>query len=419
MGAYSTLYRFESRVQRVALMSVSNAVGSGALEGVANQLRELAGRGHDLNVAQVHFAGFDEMASRLGDRWPLERSRVLDIAHEFIGERMGVEDLMLRAVDGFILVYAETDPARAEAHSEKVMAELNARLLEMVEAEPPCQAEVEHQQLSLAELMQSVVSMTSALAPEELGDAAQLSRMEWRYQPVWDVRRQAIATYSMAAYDRAAGTRISGYRFDAPAADFDLAEIDAMGLEESEVALRRMMRGGEKFLLAASLHFSTMTRPASRNRMFRLLNEFDPELARYRVLRLAGVPKGFPRMYLEEIFSGLKGRGSKIAVSMAWDDPDPRNILSQSPWAIGVELTADVLNGEDAPSERTVLANIKKVADVARGAGVQFYFKGPVYKRFVAGLVEARADSIASELVWPPLAAPQGPQKWPAEMLAA
>ncbi len=387
---------------------------------LAGRLRAIASQGGELDIAQFQFVGFDEIARAYGARWTDQQERVKETAHAYIKRRLGERDLLVRGADGFLIVYADQGREQSRSHAEEVKDGLNAFYLGEGATRPPVEMSVRHARLPVQELIQSIAGMEVSAADRKASTGDMMAGVEWKFQPVWHARREAIFNYYVSPILRETGARVPGYQFDMDLErEFDFRSIDEMSLAQSEVALRKMVREGKRSLLGVCVHSSSLLKQADRNRTLRVMDTFNRDLMRYRIIQIGATPSGFPRMYLEDIFRELKQRVPNIAISVGWNEADIRSLLQLEPAAIGFTVSPWALGEHASVSPQELLVKVKQAAGIARAAKVPFYFDGEAERELVAKLRDAGVDLVSSPRIWPLQDEPQGTQLWPSERLAA
>lgn len=387
---------------------------------LAEQLREMAADGRRLDVAQFQFVGFDEIARAYGERWRQQKERVKDVAHAFIKRRLSEGDLLVRAADGFVIVYAEIEGLAARSHAEEVKTDLNVFYLGEGATRPPAQVAVRHAKLPVHELIQAIGEMEFTRASEAMSVDEQLAGIELKYQPMWDAQREAVSKYFVAPTVRETGERVAGYRYDLDCErNFHFPAIDKFVLNQSEIALRKMVREGKQSLLGVSLHYTSLKKVATRVPLCNVIDRFNRDLMRYRVFQIAAAPAGCPRIYLKEIHNALKQRAPKVAISIPLNEPDLRTILEIGPEAVGFTLSPWALGENATVSQQEVLTRTKHAVEAAHAAKVRFFFDGHADATLAKRLREIGVDVICSTSIWPLADAPQSIQAWSSDRLAA
>lgn len=405
-------------------MSQSGTIDISSETMLAEKLRALAHDGRELDIAQFQFVGFEKIAQAYGERWSVQKERVKEIAHTFIKRRLGADDMLVRAADGFVIVYGGDDGEAAREHAEGVKVELNGFYLGEGATQPPAQVSVSHARLPVHELLKTIGQVELVTASKKLPPDEQLANLSVKFQPAWDARKEAVMKYYAVPILRGTGERVPGYQHEIDIdidsdRNYDHAAIDEMVLKESEIALGDMVRDGRQSLVAVSLHYSSLRKAETRIRLCNMIGKLNRDLLRYRVVHIAGAPPGCPKIYLQEIYTALKQCAPRVAFNVPWNEPDLRNILSFAPFSIGYSLSPWAMGENAAVSQHELCARMKSAAETAHAAKARLFFDGHVDATMVSRMRGVGVDVISSSVVWPVSDMPEGALRWPAGLLAA
>ncbi|MDP3736387.1 MAG: hypothetical protein Q8R02_03300 [Hyphomonadaceae bacterium] len=142
------------------------------------------------------------------------------------------------------------------------------------------------------------------------------------------------------------------------------AAVDEACLCVSEQAIQELLSQEKQALIGVSIHARTLTNVPACARILALLDRLDRALCRYRVVKIAGVAPGFPRLYLNEIVQLLKARVGNVVIGATWDEPDIAGLLQAGPVALGVTLPATVVGPAPTVSFQTLMLKLHQ--DVQR-----------------------------------------------------
>ena len=156
------------------------------------------------------------------------------------------------------------------------------------------------------------------------------------------------------------------------------AAIDEAGIWVSEQAVQELAEQEKQALVGVSIHVCTMTNLATRARILSALDRLDRRHFRCRVLKIAGVAPGFPRLYLDEIVSLLKSRVPNVMIGAAWDEPDLPGLIRSGPVAVGVSIPASVMGPSALVPAQALLAKIGTEARAADSGKMRFFVEGPI-----------------------------------------
>jgi hypothetical protein len=270
----------------------------------------------------------------------------------------------------------------------------------------------------LVESLGDVDFATPAPAAEAQAEESAVPTIDWRFEPLWDVRREALTSYVVVPVASDTGERIPGYRFEDPSGRTpNMTALDEASLKVSEQAIQRLFSSGKKALIGVSVHVSSLANNASRTRLFTAMEQFDRNLLRYKTVKIAGIAPGFPRMYLGEIMAQLKPRMPNIVLGVAWDEPDVATLLQAGPLGFGFALPPSVTGPAPAVAQATLLAKIRSAAEAAHAMKKPFFVEGAISPELAIRLSAMGVDNISSPLIWKPLATPDTVVKWSADRL--
>lgn len=289
----------------------------------------------------------------------------------------------------------------------------------MKEAPPP-RVGVQSSSVDVEGLVAAIGQVPFVAAPPSSLDQQSLASMgvEWRYQPVWDVRREALGSYYVVPYLRETQSRLPGYQFEsAEAPPKSFVSIDEGALWVAEQGLRELFENEGRALVGVAVHSSSLTSQAARAKMIKAMGHFEKKLLRYKTLKIANIMPGFPRIYLNEIVGAIRPHIPNIVLSAAWDEPDIAGLLQSDPVAIGFALPQSVLSKTSLVAPAQLLSRIRSAVEIAHNAKKLFFVEGNVTREMAVRLSAIGVDNISSPLLWPARAAPESVVKWPADRL--
>jgi hypothetical protein len=390
---------------------------------LAAKLRAVSQGRDAVDIAQFEFIGLEEIAAAYGERWPANKARIQGVAEDFLQRRMDRGDVLIKAAGGFVMVFGSRIGAEAHAAAGSLTHGLNEFFLGEIAETPTPRFGVTTQTVDVKELAESLGNAafaTPAPAPAEQVEDAGLSDLDWRFQPVWDVKRETLSSWYVTPYLRTTASRVPGYLFESTApraAQF--AAIDEASLAVSEQALRHLSQQNKQALVGVSLHASSLTNLSTRQRLLSTIDRLDRQFFRYRLLKISGVAPGFPRLYLNEIVNALRIRIPNVVIGAAWDEPDMAGLLSAGAVAVGVALPATITNSQAIVPTPVFLRKLAADLQAAHTARVRFFVEGQIERELTGRIAFAGADNICSPRIWPACDAPDRMLKWPASRLAA
>lgn len=91
------------------------------------KLKEAAGA--RLETTQLQLINLDVLEARYGSKWPRVKERIFDTCEHFISKRVGPDDLVLRAANGFVVLPGPSRAEEAETFTRRLETELKAFFL--------------------------------------------------------------------------------------------------------------------------------------------------------------------------------------------------------------------------------------------------------------------------------------------------
>jgi hypothetical protein len=389
------------------------------IQNLAARLRVMAQGRDTLDVARLQFVDLEEIRTAYGDRWPAQKVRIHAVAESYLQRRIGPDDVLIAAGGGFLIIYGSPESAATDAATGAIAHGLNEFFLGEIGETPAPQFGATKVAMPVKELAESLGELDFIEGPVSI-HAPNLPSVEWRYQPVWDVRHETLASWYVTPYSKTDSMRLPGYQFEsAVVTPGQYATIDEAGLQVSEQSLKELIPQGRQVMIGASIHVSTMVNLATRAKLLSTIDKLDHGFFRYRVLKLANVTPGFPRLYLNEIVSLLRARLANVVIGGAWDEGDIAGLLESGPVAVGVTLPRSVVGPSPAVPMDKLIRKISQDAQVVHNTRKRFFIDGQIERQLAVKLAAAGVDNIASPRIWPAGGLPTGMLKWPAHQLTA
>ncbi|MDP3739487.1 MAG: hypothetical protein Q8R02_19015 [Hyphomonadaceae bacterium] len=380
---------------------------------LVRRIKRLADANQAINAAQIQFIALEEIATAYGDRWRAERGRIMPAAAAFISKRTKHDDVLIPCDNGFIIVFADPDPANAAVAAHAIGRSLRSVFFgadatfqqerETTFHPTPSADPVDTNDLDAKGHSQTVCRESP---PDLAADAAGLS---FRFQPVWDVKRQAVTTYYIEPVNLLTGQRVGGYQFEKPGGVTPrFLEIDDRLLRISETVMRSLFQTGRKAIVGVSIHISSLTKQAHRQRILETISQFDAQLLQYRAIKVSAVEPGFPRRYLRDTVSFLSAQIPHIVVGMSAAEENFSTALDCGAWGLGYTIPPDSALAHEAG----FFSKLTRDAAAARASGKRFFVEGHLTPTQALQCAECGVDFLASPIVWPPLQSIRGVLRW-------
>jgi hypothetical protein len=409
---------FQSKSAEPDVPHVSGLIGT-ATGAVGARLHAILRNRVSIDAARLQFIGMEDIAQAYGDRWPANKERIYAIASEFLDRRIHAADVFFMATDGFLVIFGSCEGVAAQAEAQRLGHALGEFFLGE-EAQPVPRIMTSLVNIPSARLRDVVESDGSHISdvPQEAEEQARRLKVDWRFQPVWDCKREAVTTWYTVPYEQETGVRVGGYHFDTPRfRPSDFAAVDESSLWISEQALHGMLDRGEQCIVGVSVHAATLANLATRSKWLNALDRLDRAYFRYRAIKIAGLPPGFPRIYLNEIMGIVRARITQVAIGAVHDEPDLAGLACSGPVAIGIAVPPRCVDPRTRRLTPDLVSSVSEGIALAHGAHMRFFVEGLLPE---PAIIQARglgADTITSPLIWPAVPTPAAMHKWPSSLL--
>ncbi len=382
-------------------------------------------------MATLQITGLDAILHSAGTLWPQRWSRLRRIAESFIRDRLDPNDILVRGAEAFIIAFGtRTGPAVRMAAND-LARELNERLaMEEGADRAGGGLDQEHRRLRPCDEHRAGHARTHRAAAG-LGDHPCSAR-----SPGGSIRcgtsgaRWCRATSPPHHAETACGC--AGYQYeDLNDERPDFEDLDVESIRVSERALQLLRDQRKRALVGVSLHISTLDDENGMARILTALDSCDPTLSTYRLLKIAGIESGFPRMHLRSIVGSLRARAPKVVLTAAWHEPDVAGLIQCGATAFGFALSRPCRRRAVGQRQRHAAGAVRR----GRGRGACGGRAALCRRRHRPYLARefrtAGADHICSPVIWargrprtPPCAGPRacchtdfspegrGPQPW-------
>ena len=385
---------------------------------ITGRLKHISHGREEADVATLQFVGLDAIRKSGGPMWPQRWARIRRSAEAFLRERLAPDDILVRGNDAFIIAFGEPAGPPARQTAARLAHELNRHLEK--EGPPVPQVEMSVQTLGVSELAMSIAQGTPGrlASQREITTIEAVGEIDWRFHPVWDVKREVVSSYFASPHLTKTGARVRGYQFeDVDASRPDLVDLDVESIRVSERALQALREQRKRALIGISLHVSSLNYERGLSRILTGLDNCDPMLSVYRLIKIAGIEAGFPRMHLRSIVGSLRARVPKVAIAAAWHEPDVSGLMQCGPTAFGFAYPDHVAGALSATANGTLLSRFSAGVEAAHTEGIPLYVEGAIGPYLAKEFRAAGADYICSPVIWPPQPAPDTVVRWPSSLL--
>ncbi len=238
----------------------------------------------------------------------------------------------------------------------------------------------------------------AAVAAENEGAASgekELATLRLVYRPMWDVRRNALATYiCVPAADAVGGTAMAGEAaipgFDNPKMAF---ELDKLVLQRVIQDLWVLQSTGRKLLLIAPVHFETLASGHRRQEYIRWCKAIPEESRKLVIFELVAAPDSIPAGRLSGLAAQLRSysRAVILRTSVTSSQVYP-------PWETGIFAIGADLSGSDR-REGELMKDMNRFVAAAAKSSLKCYVHGSGSVSLTTAAVGAGFDYIDGDVI--------------------
>lgn len=151
------------------------------------------------------------------------------------------------------------------------------------------------------------------LPPEPIRVGERTLHLDFEFRPIWDVRHDAISSFSLNAIPQTDQSRALGEaRADrSQLIPEELTAIDLAAASHGLETLTYLFQRQSRFILHLPVSYETLASSRARPRYLDAIKSFAPELRRYIAFELHDLPSGVPQSRLSTLVTMLSpfGRG--------------------------------------------------------------------------------------------------------------
>lgn len=299
-----------------------------------------------LETTQLQLINLDVLEAQYKDKWPRVKERIFDTCEQFISKRIGSDDLILRAANGFIVLPGPSRAEEAEAFTRRIETELKAFFLgtdhlsglglraETVDIalsdlfggihSDPLEAAVCAYEAADEEEALDLDDGLKPIPPPRPREPVRLPAFELRFEPVWASATgfAALNIVHPVGRLRGDGPLVRGHVLSpsegggAMRMEFDRDVLMAAGRAWQEASGE-----GTPSALAVPVHFDTLMTVKYRLPYMAAINALDEKVRSALILHILGTGMDAPMGSLTEVCRLARTLTRRIMVRI-----DPRTI---------------------------------------------------------------------------------------------
>ncbi|MGZ3273796.1 MAG: hypothetical protein ACXWKY_09825 [Caulobacteraceae bacterium] len=374
------------------------------IQQLAVRLREAVHETRHIETAQIQIIGLEMVKMRAGALWPELSARVRETSASFIDQRIGENDFVIPAGDGFVVVYAEPDGAGDKCRA--LQGELNTFYLGD-EATKDLSASVTHKTLDAHALIETLSAPTVL---HDLEAVASLAETTLAILPVWNGPKQAITGYWITPDLGKRG--LIRYGYDPAWAetgwhreDKDFLELDLRILARARSEAAACLQGGRRCIIGYSVHSTTMMNRTRRRSFLQALAETPSEIRPLLLGRVAEVQSGTPMAAIAEWAHQLRAVSPRMAIQIHHGQRDVTGMQELGIFSVACVLPSTPPSAAEADALQRLIViwsrDLKK-------QNLKMRLDNLEDPRLLGLALDAHVDFCSSGRLWPAVAAPEG-----------
>jgi hypothetical protein len=284
---------------------------------LAERFKEAIRESRPIDTAQIQVVGLEAVKQNAGDTWPELSSRVRESSLNFLSQRLGPNDVVIPAGDGFLVIYAEPDEGGARRDS--LQQALNAFYTGQP-ATRPLSANVKRESLG-AELLMERFSRPQPAPFWEVAAPPSFADLPLAVLPMWSAAQEAITGYWIAPEQ--AGRAIGRFSYDPGWADTgwhrddkDFLELDLRIADRAVSEIQSCLKRNQRCLVGFSVHSTTLLNRNRRRAYMQALSATPGEVRPFLLGRIAELQDGTPMGAVAEWAHQLRQIGHRLDIEI-------------------------------------------------------------------------------------------------------
>jgi len=386
--------------------------------------------------AVVHYISLSKLRDKLGARWEKTAERIDGIARQEIERRLSPVDVF-KCMDGlnYLVLFARMTLPQAQLKCALIAediarrligADMDATALEVKTAimqpdgsvllvDVPSVEDLADTILEAQAEAGSVIEAEIEMADSGIDVAASFIGVRFVYRPMWDVQRNALATYiCVPAVDDEDGATVTGEAAIADVGHADVAfELDRRVLNQVIEDLKVLESVGRKLLLIAPVHFETIATRRRREVYLRLCKAISAASVKLVIFELIGVPEQIPPGRLFELAAHFRS----VSRAVILRTPVTRSQI-YFPYETGIFAVGADLSGTEK-GEAELMRDMERLAAATAKAGLRSYIHGLGSVSLTTAAVGAGFDYIDGDTITNVVDAPRTAYRFEARNIYA
>lgn len=397
------------------------------IDSVTERLNRMLWEKRAILSGNIHLVGLGKIRDRVGEEWERIAERAQDIAQKSIQRACSADDVFTRYDElSYLIIFSSLNAEQAQLRCVEIAEDIGRRLLgenfisEAAEIKTgvfETDGSLVFNAITKQDLVTRLVGQThksdgvsellqeSGEAPDfamlKLDKTRALASLKIMYQPMWNLRHQAITSYFAIASAR----NVFGNQLWDEAIRHEFSSIISPA-ELDTFVTRTVMRDiaqhvaqGNRVLVGWPVHFETLATRVSRDAYMELCRELPEAVRQLLVFELCGLPAGIPNSRIIDVTGVLCPFCRNIMVRISADHKRFDVLHTGNIDAVGFSLSGFHV------SDAQRIAMMNQFVEGASRAGLRTYIHGLADRTQALAAVAAGFEWISGPAVEQPLEA--------------
>lgn len=328
------------------------------------QLKRHLASAEQIDVSRYQFVNMDRVRDAAGDRWHEWRERIFIASRSIIDRRVAEDDLIIQCASGYLVIFKALSGPQAQKLTDKISHEMEQFFLGESFINQ-LKVEAKSEQLSVEEF-------AATMASAEIDEPRQAKTVETEpnqkkayslfYQPVWDKKREAVASYFVRAVNAEVDSPNQARNTDLMLTDLKpdaRLAVDMAVLNDAAEALEELVQRGTRCALIVPAGYTSLSNPRTRSQYVMALADLPAPLRQLVWVQIKDAPADPPSTVLDETLRILRSHTAKLFVQVRMDWPFWSRFENLGVDAIGADFP-ERLTESDRLSIDRFLASAKR-----------------------------------------------------------
>ena len=344
------------------------------------QLKRHLASAEQIDVSRYQFVNMDRVREAAGNRWPELRERAFIASRSIIERRVAEDDLIIQCESGYLVIFKALSGQQAQALTNKVRGELEEFFLG--------EAFINQMSVEATSEQLSVEEFAATLASADVDEPRQAKTVETEpdqnkafslfFQPIWDQKREAVASYFVRAVNAGLDQPFQARNTDLMLTDLKpdaRCTLDLAVLDAAVEALDELVQTGSRCALIVPAGYTSLSNPRTRSNYVTALAALPAHLRQLIWVQIKDAPADPPSNVLDETLRILHAHSPKLFVHVSTQWPYWSRFEHSGIDAIGADFPVRLTESDRLDIQRLM-------ASAQRGGSLVYFNRIETWESF-------------------------------------